>query len=542
MNAWNRPVAGAMSERRSLALLWVLCFAAALVSAQDLDNVDRVEAFDTMIVEGWVYDGSGRPPSSPAVGIRGDRIAFIGDPRSITWSANTVIDAGGHLVAPGFIDPHTHSLGDLQARERRLNLNYLTQGVTTVFVGNDGGGSPHIRALAQRLQAQGIGTNVAFFVGHGAVRTEVMGRENRSPTRRELERMKVLVSTGMKEGALGLSTGLYYTPGNYATTDEVVALAAVVAPYGGLYETHLRDESSYQMGFLAALREALEIGERAGIPVHIGHIKALGVDVWGDSKAAVQMIEAAQTSGLRVTADQYPWAASGTYLRNALMPGWALADSDARYQERLRDAAQRDKLLMAVKDNIRRRGGGEALLIATCPDARFRGKTLADAADVLGLDEARAALEILRLGRSRVISFNMSDEDIEHFMRQPWVMTSSDGNERHPRKYASFPRKYASYVEDLGLMDVATFIHRSSGLTARTFGLEKRGLIRVGHHADIVIIDPRTYRPQADYLAWNRLSTGVRDVFVNGRGVIRDGAVVPAEFPGRVLRRSADAR
>ncbi len=513
-----------------------------LGAAEEHSDSNAVEHFETMILGGLVYDGSLREPSIRAVGLRRDRIAFLGDPETISWQADTLVDASGHFVLPGFIDPHTHSLVDLRAEDRRLNLNYLTQGVTTVFVGNDGSGSPHIRKLARQLTAQGIGTNVALFVGHGAVRTEVMGLQDRAPTAEELKQMKALVEQSMRQGALGLSTGLYYSPGNYATTDEVIALSRVAASLDGVYETHLRDESSYQMGFLAALREAIEIGRSADIPVHIGHIKALGVDVWGDSQAAVELIEQARSSGLRVTADQYPWSASGTHLRNAVMPRWALADSYQRYQERLRDTRLREELLVAVKDNIRRRGGAEALLIATCPDERFQGKTLAEAATVLELDVTQAAIEILKLGNSRVISFNMSDKDIEHFMRQSWVMTSSDGNERHPRKYASFPKKYETYVKKRGLMDMATFVHRSSALTAETFGLARRGLLRVGYHADVVIIDPDTFAPQADYLNWNRLSTGVRDVFVNGRGVIRDGEVAAQEYPGRVLTRFSMGR
>ena len=319
----------------------------------------------------------------------------------------------------------------------------------------------------------------------------------------------------------------------------MVELTRVVAPFGGLYETHLRDESSYALGFLAALREAIEIGRQAGVPAHIGHIKALGVDVWGSSEAAIQMINEARASGLQVTADQYPWKASGTHLRNAVMPRWALADSEDHYQQRLRDDALRERLLPAVKDNIRRRGGASALLIATCEDPRFVGKTLAEASEILGLSDAESAIEILKLGSSRVISFNMMDEDIENFMRQPWVMTSSDGNERHPRKYASFPKKYESYVRDKGVLDRVEFIHRSSGLTATTFGIEKRGFLKVGNYADIIVIDPEGYSANADYLNWDRLSSGIKDVVINGEAVVREHEPVSNALPGRVLKRSS---
>ena len=492
---------------------------------------------DLLIVNGQIYDGSEHAPVQAAVGIQGDRIVFVGDPDSRHYNAANMIDARGMIVTPGFIDPHTHSLGDLQSVDARQNLNYLTQGVTTVFVGNDGDGSAEVERLAAQLDAGGIGTNVAFLVGHGAVRSTVMGRDNRAPTQDELQAMADLVEQAMLAGAFGLSTGLYYTPGNYAETDEVVTLALVAARHDGIYETHLRDESSYNIGFLAALDEALEIGARAGIPVHVGHIKALGVDVWGQSQQAIDKINAARQQGQAVTADQYPWEASGTHLRNAVMPRWALADSEEHYQARLRNEQVLERIYKAIAENIRRRGGAHALLIVSCPDERFVGKHLDEAGEFLGMGAVDAALHILRMGSSRVISFNMDQGDIENFMRQPWVMTSSDGNERHPRKYASFPKKYEEYVVGRQLMSIAQFVRRSTGLTADTFGLQDRGYLRQGYFADIAIIDPERFGPRADYLNWNRLSTGVQYLFVNGTAVIADGQVNDS-LSGRALRKN----
>lgn len=511
--------------------------AALLIVGAGPSLADQIEHFDTMIVGGTVFDGSTDAGVPAAVGIRDDRITYVGDPGAIDWEAQQVVDANERYVVPGFIDPHTHSLQDLLNVDARQNINYLTQGVTTVVVGNDGEGPPNIASLSSRLVKQGMGTNVAFFVGHGAIRSSVMGAANRAPDAQELEQMRRLVRRGMTEGALGLSTGLYYSPGNFAATEEVIALAREAAVAGGVYETHLRDESSYSIGFLAALQEALDIGLRADIPVHVGHIKALGVDVWGQSEEAVALIEEAIASGQKVTADQYPWSASGTHMHNAVMPRWALADSQAHYQARLRDESLRDELLASVADNIRRRGGAESLLIATCPNPVFIGKTLAEVAAELNLPAPEAALIVLRLGMSRVISFNMSDEDIEHFMRQPWVMTSSDGNERHPRKYASFPKKYQQYVLERGLMSFADFVNRSSGLTAQTFRLEDRGFLRDGYFADVVVLDPDGYRANASYLSWDELSSGVQDMFVNGQAVILDGEIKSGSLPGRALAR-----
>ena len=516
---------------RSAALLAVLFL--TLVGSGCTDD-GATTALDTLIINGLVYDGSAAEPTRRPVGILGDRILMLEGDALATVQAEQVIDASGLIVTPGFIDPHTHSLADLLSSDRNGNLNYLTQGVTTVFVGNDGGGSPHIGQLRERLQGNGIGSNVAFFVGHGEVRREVMGLFNRAPSADELREMQDLVRGAMRDGALGFSTGLYYTPGNYAATQEVVELARVAAEFGGVYDTHLRDESSYSVGFLAALEEAIRIGREADIHVHLAHIKALGVDVWGESAAAIKRIEAAQASGISVTADQYPWLASGTHMRNAVMPRWALADSEESYQARLRSPELIEQLRGAIAENIRRRGGAEALLIATCPDQQFVGKTLQDVAVQLELPPAEAALHVLRLGRSRVISFNMSMADVEQFMRQPWVMTSSDGNQRHPRMYASFPRKYQEFVQERGVITLLDFVHRSSGFTADTFGLSERGYLRDGYFADIAIIDPDNFRARADYLQWDRLSTGVAHLWVNGQQSIADGVPLNT-LTGRTL-------
>lgn len=489
---------------------------------------------DTLIVNGTVYDGSGSPPQSVAVGIAGDRIAFVGDHRSVKLKANRVIDASGLIVTPGFIDPHTHALGDLMSSERHLNPNYLTQAVTTVVTGNDGEGDYRIEGLAQTLSENGIGTNVAFLVGHGAVRIDVMGRDNRQPTAQEQQAMENKVDQAMREGALGLSSGLYYSPGSYAHTDEVVALAKVAAQYGGFYESHIRDESSYTVGFLPALKEAIAIGEQAGLPVHLAHIKALGVDVWGQSEQAVAMIEQARANGQRVTADQYPWSASGTHLRNALVPRWMLADSFKKYQQRLRDPELAAELNKAIAENIRRRGGPDSLLLVTGNNSAYVDKTLADIATEQKITPVEAALAVLQTGKARVISFNMNATDIERFMQQDWVVTSSDGNNRHPRKYASFPKKFVDYVGEDKLMSIASFVHRSSGLTADLFGIDQRGYIQPGYYADIAVIDPAQYAPQADYRHWDRLSIGVRYLIVNGMTAMDDGKIKEV-FGGRPL-------
>ena len=477
--------------------------------------VAQVEV-DTVIINGLIFSGADEEPAPGVVGIRGDKISFLASSLDREIVAGRTIDAAGMLVTPGFIDPHTHSDAELKNPAASQNLNYLTQGVTTVFIGNDGAGAHNVGEIAERLLSIGIGTNVGFLVGHGAVRKHVMGNANRPPNKTELSAMKVLVESAMAEGALGLSSGLYYAPGSFADTAELVELAKVAARHGGLYESHLRDESSYNIGLLASVTEALDIGRDAGLPVHISHIKALGVDVWGESSQVIRMIEHARNSGLRVTADQYPWQASGTHLDNALVSRWAMAGTEADFHARLGDPQLRPGIVAEMRNNLRIRGGAEAILIAECPEPSYIGKTLAEVASERDMNPIEIALRLLVSGDTRVISFNMNPDDIRAFMIQPWVMTSSDGNDGHPRKYASFPRKYRSYVVEQGVMPVHTFVHRSTGLVADTFGVSNRGYLKLGYFADIAIIDPENFAPQASFEQWNKLSTGVNYLFVNG--------------------------
>ncbi len=519
--------------QKILVLLLTSCVLAC-ESSED-NRTPEPLSLDTLIINGLVFDGSDNPPRSTSVGIKGDRIAFLGEHEALDIQAKNVIDATDLLVAPGFIDPHTHSLAELRSQSDNSNLNYLTQGVTTVVVGNDGDGDYRIADLASSLANGGIGTNAAFLVGHGAVRRAVMGGDNRPPSEAELQQMRELVEQAFREGALGLSSGLYYTPGNFASTEEVIELARVAARYDGIYDSHIRDESSYSIGLIASILEAIEIGIAADIPVHIAHIKALGVDVWGNSEEIIGIINDARDSGLRVTADQYPWEASGTHLRNALVPRWALAGTFEDYQARLRDDEDLRRIEPDMAENLRRRGGAESLLIVTCPQPEYAGKTLAQVSEVLNMPPVKAALEVLKLGRSRVVSFNMHPQDMENFMRQPWTMTSSDGTNGHPRKYASFPKKYRDSVADTQLLKMEEFVHRSSGLTADTFGIKNRGYLRSGYFADIVVLDPALYAPRADYLNWNALSQGVEYLLVNGAPTIADGEYT-GELAGRALR------
>jgi len=505
-------------------------------------SVVSADTVDVLIRGGTVYDGSGAAAVVADVGVRGDRIVFMGDAAAEGVAGRRVIEAEGLAVVPGFIDPHAHAQGDLASDERgrRENLNYLMQGVTTVVVGNDGHGTWDVAGARADFADPGIGTNAALLVGFGSVRGEVMGMSDAQAAPEQIEAMSALVDRAMRDGAVGLATGLFYAPQSYSTTDEVVALARVAARHGGVYDSHLRDESSYTIGLVAAVEEAIGIGEAAGIPVNISHLKALGVDVWGASDSVVAVIRAARRAGMRVTADQYPYEASGSSVGASLLPRWAEAGGHDSLVARMDDPAIRSRLITEMRDNLRRRGGAASLLITGGRDETIRGKTLQDVAGERGLDPVDAALEIIRAGGAGVASFNMNEDDIRTFMRAEFVMTGSDGSDGHPRKYGTFPRKIRHYVLEEGVLGMERMIQSATSQPAEVFGLSGRGNIAEGYFADIAVFDPATIRDEATFMEPRRLATGMRYVMVNGVLAVDDG--VPTHtLTGRTLTRG-DAR
>ena len=493
---------------------------------------------DLLIKGGTLILGDGSEPYEGDVAVAGDRIIFVGQSQGMPINAKHTIQATGKIVSPGFIDPHTHSLGDLKKKDKSANLNYITQGVTTVMNGNDGEGPFDIAGIEARLMKNGIGTNTAFLVGHGTIRTAILGKEEVAPSDIELDSMKALVRQAMKEGAFGLSTGLYYSPGSFADTDEIISLAKEVAPFGGLYESHIRDESSYNIGLLNAVDETIRIGKEAGVPVHFAHIKALGVDVWGKSKDVISKIEEAQEGGMIITADQYPWIASGTHLENALINRWVMAGGEQEYYKRLDDQKLLPRIKSEIKENIRKRGGKEALLIiADCEDESMIGMNLGQVALRMNLDPVDAALNIARMGGARVASYNMTPDDLKNFMRQPWVMTSSDGTKGHPRKYASFPQKYEQYVMKEKVLTLEDFVYKCSGLVAETFDMNRRGKLVQGNFADVIIWDANNFKSNADFTYPRKLSSGIEHVFVNGIPVLANGELT-GSLPGKVIKKN----
>ncbi len=491
-------------------------------------------AFEILIRGGTVYDGSIGDGRQVDLGIRQGRITIVEAAASPT--ASRIIDASGMLVTPGFIDPHTHATQTLRSPATSANLNYLTQGVTTVFIGNDGYGVSQRDETLALYGEQGIGTNVATLVGHGQVRKAVMGMDARPAVPEEIAAMQALVDAEMKDGAFGLSTGLFYAPGSYSTTDEVIALATTAAANGGIYDTHMRSEGSHADGLLAAVDETVTIAREAGIPVHISHLKALGKDVWDQHAALIAKIRAARDAGLDVTANQYPWRASGTRFSNALVPRRVMADSNDHMRERLQD----DALLPGIRDemtqNLERRGGPDAMIVSAA-DSPWRGMTLTDIAAAMETDLVSAAIDVVINGDPSIASFVMDPDVIDAIAVEPWVMTGSDGSSGHPRLYGTYPKAWADFVET-GLMSVSRFVHRSSGQVADTFGLCDRGYLRDGAIADVAVIDPQRFRANATYESPTELSDGVAFLLVNGVIVIDNNNYTGA-LPGQVLRHSS---
>lgn len=502
---------------------------------------------DVVIHGGTIYTGADAPPVTGDVEIAGDRIVYVGPPRGT--KARQAIDAAGKIVAPGLIDAHTHPDSYIRAKDAaaRLNLPWLAQGVSTVVIGVDGYGTPDVAADARKLVASGIGTNVVPFVGFGAIRERVLGAADRAPTAAELMEEKRLAAKAMCEGATGLSTGLFYAPQSFAKTDEVAAVAQEAGRRGGMYDTHQRDESNYSIGLIASTKEAIEIGRRAGTPVHFAHLKALGVDVHGKAPELIATIAAARDAGQEVTADQYPWLASGSSVDAALVPRWAVDGGYRAMIARFDDPAQMARIRTEMRENLRRRGGRDSLLL-TSSGQPWTGRTLGQMATQWGMDPIDAAIRILRAPNRAgtapagvgVASFNMIDRDVDLIMKQPWVVTSSDGSDGHPRQYATFPRLYRSYVVERKVIPLAAFIRRSTGRTADMYRIRDRGYLRRGAFADVVVIDPAAYAPRADYIHPRVPSVGVSALFVNGRLALRDGRATGIAA-GRALLRPRPA-
>ena len=466
-----------------------------------------------------VVDGTGaRPVLTNAVLIRGDRIEAVGPP-SIPRGA-TIVDGTGLVLAPGFIDIHNHSASGLERDPGAATQ--VSQGITTVVLGQDGGSALPIGDYLRSLDARPVAVNVATFAGHTTIRSAAMNEQvDRAATPAEIARMTELTERAMSEGAFGLSTGLEYEGAKHATTAEVVALARVAARHGGIYMSHIRDEA--QLTF-QALEEALSIGRDAGIPVEISHIKMGSRSVWGRAKDAVRVIETARQRGADVTADAYPYDAWHATIR-VLVPS-------GRHDDEKEVAAA-----------IEEAGGADRITIVNCAAHRdYEFKTLQQIAEAQKTSPPAVYMQVVRDGGATVVAQSMKDEDIREFYRQPWVMVGSDGGigVRHPRGAGSYPRVLGRFVRELGWLTLENAVQKMTSQPAARLRIADRGLIRPGMKADLVLFDAARAIDRSTFQEPQLIAEGIERVFVNGVEVWRGGAATGAT-PGRALRRSATA-
>jgi N-acyl-D-amino-acid deacylase len=508
------------------------------VHSEHLEHPGQPPQFDLLIRNGRVLDGSGNPWQRLDIGIVSDRIRAVG--RLDGATATRTIDATGLYVTPGFIDVHSHA-GPGLAGDLRHAEPLLAQGITTALVNPDGGGPTTIAQQRATYEQQGTGVNIGLFVPHGSIRVAVMGMSDAEPDSEALGEMVNLVNAGMKAGGIGLSSGLYYAPGSYSKTDEVVAMAKIAAQYGGVYSSHIRDEGDYSVGVVAAVQEVITIAEEAGLVGVVSHVKALGPANWGLSMAIVERIEAARARGRRDLRGSVPVQRERHGHHGALIPRWAQVGGREALLARMK-GADRARLLDEVRTNIARRGGADTLMIGRfAPDPSIEGRTLEQLSDAADTPPEVTALDLLARAETSLVSFNMSERDIELLMRQPWTMTCTDGDlvplgqgKPHPRAYGAFPRKIRQYVQERGVIDLPSAVRSMTSLPASVFGLKDRGVIREGAYADLLIFDPAQVRDTATFQDPHQLAEGMVHVVVNG-ALPRDGGRFTGALAGRVL-------
>ena len=531
---------------RPIPALAVAAFAAAC-AALPQPSTSKVPAYDVLVRNGTVLDGTGAAGVRADVAIVGHRIVRVSSTPLDPADASRVIDATGLIVAPGFIDLHTHLEPLLQLPGAE---SHVRQGVTLALGGPDGGGPWPFGAYLDTADRAGLGINVAFLTGHNTIRKEVMGTVNRAPTAAELAKMRAMVATAMNEGAFGLSTGLRYVPGYYSNVEEVIALSEEAAKRGGIYTSHLREEG---VGLLDGVAEALEIGRRAKIPVILTHHKAIGRQAWGKSVITLGMVDSARKAGTDVMLDQYPFTASFTGL-DVLVPPWALAGGNAELRKRLDNPVLKDSITRGIIDLLLNdRGGGDISRVQfsiVAWDKSLQGKTLADWAVQRGLtptpEHAVALiLEGVLKGGAGMVYHVIEEADVRRIMAHSMTMIASDGRLTklgegvpHPRNYGTFPRVLGRYVRGEHVLTLAQAINKMTGMPAARLNLHDRGCLRAGCVADVTIFDAATVKDVGTFTDPHHYPEGIPWVLVNGEPVIADG-VFTAARPGRVVRRPA---
>ncbi len=557
-----------MSRMRDCALLLLLALPVGLSGT----GCKPGPAYDLVIVNGRVVDGSGADPIKADVAVIGDTIVHIGsiEPEARA-RARRVIDARGLVVCPGFIDIHTHS--DYPLLVDGTAQSKIRQGVTTEILGESDSAGPiqgkatgsapyglqvDWRTLGEyfkRLERSGVSVNVGSFVGATQVRRCVLGEESREPTRAELDQMKRLVTEAMQDGALGLSVALLVPPNTYHTTAQLIELASAVKPFGGIYMTHIRTEGE---GIETAIAEALEVGEKAQVPVEILHLKIADRRLWGRMKNVCDLIEDARSRGIRASADQYPYVAGQNNLV-ALVPPWAMEGGRVRMLARLKDPAERRRIekdlyagIPGWYNHYLAMSGWEGCLVASVSseaNKKYEGMSIAEIARISGKKPADAVFDLLidEQGSVPAVYFLMSEEDVRYAVRQPWVSFGSDGSavrpdgplgkgKPHPRWYGTFPRVLGRYVREEHVLSLPEAIRKMTSLNAEKLGIEDRGLLRVGRKADITVFDPDRVADRATFENPHQYPVGILCVIVNGVPVI-EGEQHLGTRPGRILRK-----
>jgi N-acyl-D-amino-acid deacylase len=529
--------------------------------------------FDLIISGAEVIDGSGRPAFWSDLGIRDHRIACIGDLNDM--KATAVIDANGLTVAPGFIDVHTHIERNVPQDTAFLAPNFIRQGVTTVITGNCGRSVLEIGKLFKRLETNGAQVNVATLVGHNTIRLHTMKRHAAAPSAHELSELKRLVNQAMRDGALGISTGLVYVPGVFAKTDEISSLARIVADANGIYVSHIRDEGSKGK---QAIEEAISIGESTGVHVHISHFKVQGPNEWGSAQSRLNLVESARERGLIVSLDQYPYTASSTGLA-VLLPSWLSEGAFGLARRKLQDPATRKRVRDEMLVQLKRNGWKDyafariayyqfdqslvGLSVAEiaqkragrprAPDTALvrSALTSSNTSDQLDGDDklklqAETVIDLFSHGGAQMVFFDMSEDDVLTIMKNPQVMFGSDSSVReesptalpHPRGMGTFPRVLGVYARDRGLFPLEDAVRRMTSLPAATFGLKERGEIRENNWADLVIFDRNHIVDTATFERPFSAPQGMAYVIVNG-AVVLDHDQFSRSLPGMPIRRDA---
>jgi N-acyl-D-amino-acid deacylase len=542
-------------------LIFTLAASAWLIQEQD-------QAWDILFMNGRVLDGTGNPSFYADVGIANSKIVAVGNLKK-KGTAKQVIDISGKILAPGFIDMHTHAYDRVQdestwtgADEKRFCApNFVSQGVTSLVSNMCGGGPTDLEKQRNALTAKGTGLNVMLFIGHNSIRRQVMGEDfQRLATPEEIARMKALVHKGMEEGAFGMSTGLEYVPSIWSDEEEVVALVEEIVPYGGVYMAHERASGLTPMWYVPSqdepgppnmlrnIVELINVGKRTGATVLASHIKARGVDFWGGSRAIIRLIDEARARGVDIWADCYPYNSSGSDGSTVLIPRWALGKN---FREELKSCSEdpektRD-LYRDIEHNLNWRGEAENIIVMDYPDKSYIGKSIGQIARENGISDVEAAIKLQmegyaeRPGGARLRGFSMSEMDIEAFSAQPWIATSSDASIAlpddgpvHARFYGTFPRKIRHYALERNAISLEDAVRASTSLPAQILGLRDRGMVREGLQADIVVFDPETIKDTATFFEPHQYAEGISYVLVNGVFVVDNGKLT-WERPGNVL-------